>query len=65
MAKAAIHPAQVGIINTCFTPTEAERRWADQVISAFEASGSGIAQLDGVMLDAPHLARARRIARSF
>lgn len=63
-AKAAIHPAQIGIINACFAPTDAERHWADRVIAAFEASGSGIAQLDGVMLDAPHLARARRIARS-
>jgi citrate lyase subunit beta/citryl-CoA lyase len=60
-AKAAIHPAQVGVINGCFTPTEAERDWARRVIEAFERSVSGVAQLDGVMLDAPHLAQARRI----
>jgi len=31
------------------------------VVGALEASGSGVAQLDGVMLDAPHLAQAKRI----
>lgn len=60
-AKAAIHPAQVEIINARFTPTEAERQWAQRVIAAFEAGGSGVAQLDGMMLDAPHLTQARRI----
>jgi citrate lyase subunit beta / citryl-CoA lyase len=60
-AKAAIHPTQVEVINARFTPTEAERQWAQRVIAAFESSGSGVAQLDGMMLDAPHLTQARRI----
>jgi citrate lyase subunit beta / citryl-CoA lyase len=60
-AKAAIHPAQVEIINARFTPTEAERQWAQRVVAAFESSDSGVAQLDGMMLDAPHLTQARRI----
>ena len=60
-AKAAIHPAQVDIINRCFTPTDAERLWAERVLAAFDASGTGVAQLDGMMLDAPHQAQARRI----
>jgi citrate lyase subunit beta/citryl-CoA lyase len=60
-AKAAIHPAQVDIINACFTPTEAEREWATRVIAAFAGSTAGAVQLDGVMLDAPHLTQARRI----
>lgn len=64
-AKAAIHPAQVEIINASFTPTEAERARAARVIAAFEASGTNVIQLDGVMLDAPHLAQARRIMSSF
>lgn len=62
-AKAAIHPAQVPIINTRFTPTDDERRWAERVVAAFAAGGSNVVQLDGVMLDAPHLAQARRILR--
>jgi citrate lyase subunit beta/citryl-CoA lyase len=60
-AKAAIHPSQIAVINTCFTPTESERDWALRVIAAFEANRTGVLQLDGVMLDAPHLAQARRI----
>jgi citrate lyase subunit beta/citryl-CoA lyase len=60
-AKAAIHPSQIELINACFTPTDAERDWAMRVIAAFEQSPNGVLQLDGVMLDAPHLAQARRI----
>jgi citrate lyase subunit beta / citryl-CoA lyase len=62
-AKVAIHPSQVEIINRSFTPTEAERAWAQRVIDAFRAK-AGVVQLDGVMLDAPHLAQARRIMAS-
>jgi len=60
-AKAAIHPSQVAIINRAFSYTEAERDWAQRVVNALEASGSGVVQIDGVMIDAPHLAQARRI----
>jgi citrate lyase subunit beta/citryl-CoA lyase len=63
-AKAAIHPAQVGVINQRFTPTELERGWAERVLAAFAASDTGVVQIDGVMLDAPHLAQARRIIAS-
>ena len=60
-AKAAIHPNQIAVINAAFTPTEAERAWAGRVVAALEASQSGVTQIDGVMIDAPHLAQARRI----
>jgi citrate lyase subunit beta / citryl-CoA lyase len=60
-AKVAIHPSQVDIINRCFTPTDEERQWAERVIAAFESGAKGAVQLDGVMLDAPHLTQARRI----
>lgn len=63
-AKVAIHPSQVDIINGCFTPTQDERRWAERVIAAFEAGAKGVVQLDGLMLDAPHLTQARRIMAS-
>jgi citrate lyase subunit beta/citryl-CoA lyase len=64
-AKAAIHPSQIEVINRCFTPTEDERRRAERIIAAFEGSANGAVQLDGVMLDAPHLTQARRIMASF
>jgi citrate lyase subunit beta/citryl-CoA lyase len=60
-AKAAIHPSQIPIINQAFTYTQAERDWAQRIVAALEASGSGVVQIDGVMIDAPHLAQARRI----
>jgi len=58
----AIHPAQVGIINDGFTPTEAEVAHARAVIDAFAANpGVGALKLDGKMIDRPHLAQAQRI----
>jgi citrate lyase subunit beta/citryl-CoA lyase len=58
----AIHPAQVPIINAAFGSSEEEISWARRVIEAFAAApGAGVVQLDGQMLDAPHLIRATRI----
>jgi citrate lyase subunit beta/citryl-CoA lyase len=54
VGKAAIHPDQVDIINQAFTPTESQLNWARRVVAAFEASGAGVAALDGRMLDRPH-----------
>jgi citrate lyase subunit beta/citryl-CoA lyase len=60
-AKAAIHPAQIATINRAFSATDAERDWARRVIAALHDGALGAAQLDGTMVDAPHLAQARRI----
>ncbi len=60
-AKAAIHPDQIAIINAAFAPSDAERTWAEQVVKAFGEAKSGVAVLNGSMLDAPHLKRAERI----
>ncbi|MEH3120850.1 MAG: CoA ester lyase [Sphingomonas phyllosphaerae] len=58
----AIHPAQVATINAAFTPTDAQVAHARAVVAAFEASpGAGVLQLDGKMIDAPHLVQARRL----
>lgn len=57
----AIHPDQVAIINTAFTPSEAELAHAQAVVAAFEASpGAGALSLDGRMIDRPHLLQAQR-----
>lgn len=65
LGKLAIHPAQVEVINTCFQPGEAEVEWARRVVDLFEASPEeGVLELDGVMLDRPHLLQARRILGS-
>jgi citrate lyase subunit beta/citryl-CoA lyase len=58
----AIHPAQVPVINAAFAPSADEIAWAGRVVEAFAASpSSGALQVDGKMLDAPHLKLARRI----
>ena len=56
----AIHPTQVPVINACFTPSSAEIEDAHRVIDAF-AAGVGVVNLDGKMLDAPHLKSAHRL----
>ncbi|HEY9011906.1 MAG TPA: CoA ester lyase [Devosia sp.] len=55
-----IHPSGVPILNDAFTPTETELDWARRVIEAAEKSDAAFA-LDGRMVDAPVIARARRI----
>ncbi len=60
--KIAIHPDQVDIINTGYSPDEEEIRHARAVLAAFEqAGGAGTVQLDGKMLDKPHLTQAQRV----
>ncbi len=58
----AIHPAQIAAINVGFTPSESEIAEARAIVSAFSASeGAGALQLDGKMIDAPHLKQARAL----
>jgi citrate lyase subunit beta/citryl-CoA lyase len=57
----AIHPAQVEVINTAFTPSAAELAHARAVVAAFAASPqAGALSLDGRMIDRPHLVQAQR-----
>lgn len=58
----AIHPSQVEPINHAFTPDAAEIAWAEKVVAAFATSpDTGVIQIDGRMLDLPHLKLAKRI----
>jgi citrate lyase subunit beta / citryl-CoA lyase len=58
----AIHPSQVPIINSAFAPSQAELDWAKRVVDVFnQHPGAGVLSLDGKMVDAPHLAQARRL----
>lgn len=59
--KIAIHPAQVPIIHEGFRPSDEEAAHAKRVIAAFASDNEGVASLDGVMLDLPHLKQARNI----
>ena len=58
----AIHPAQIGPINTAFTPSAEEIAHARAVVQAFaDNPGAGTIAIDGAMLDRPHLALAERL----
>ena len=60
--KMAIHPAQVAVINECFSPGDEEIERARKVLKAFEeAGGAGTVGLEGKMLDRPHLKQAQRL----
>ena len=60
--KLAIHPAQVETINRAFTPSAEEVAHAERIVALFEANpGAGVLELDGAMVDIPHLVQARKI----
>ncbi len=62
VAKMAIHPAQVPVINEAFTPSPEALARAQAVVDAFAADpGVGVVGVDGEMLDRPHLKRAERV----
>ncbi|WP_423368705.1 HpcH/HpaI aldolase/citrate lyase family protein [Burkholderia sp. LMG 32019] len=59
-----IHPAQVPILNRAFAPTDDETRAAQTLVDAYEAArtdGLGALRVDGKMVDAPAVERARRV----
>jgi citrate lyase subunit beta/citryl-CoA lyase len=63
IGKSLIHPGQIETINEVFSPSAAEVSHAQRVVSAFEGArskGHGAVALDGKMLDAPIVDRARR-----
>ncbi|WP_293872792.1 MULTISPECIES: CoA ester lyase [unclassified Sphingomonas] len=58
----AIHPAQVAAINAAFSPGADALAEAERIVAAFAAHpGAGALQLDGRMVDAPHLKQARAL----
>jgi (3S)-malyl-CoA thioesterase len=60
--KTLIHPAQLDVANAAFTPTADEIDLATRQIEAFEGAvkdGSGIAVLDGKIVEILHVATAR------
>ncbi|WP_294324547.1 CoA ester lyase [uncultured Sphingomonas sp.] len=58
----ALHPAQVAPINAAFTPSVEAVARAQAIVDAFAANPqAGALQVDGRMVDAPHLKQARRI----
>ena len=59
-AKLCIHPLQVAVVNSAFSPSGAELDWARRVLAAVEAAGGGVVSLDGRMVDGPVVRLAQR-----
>jgi citrate lyase subunit beta/citryl-CoA lyase len=61
-AKTAIHPNQLEVINTEFSPKESDILWAKEIIKLSETNkDKGSFQYLGKMIDKPIIARAKRI----
>ncbi len=62
--KQIIHPAQVGPVQTAFTPSPEAIAHAKRIVDTFEASqakGAGAYALDGKMIDRPLLKNAQKV----
>jgi citrate lyase subunit beta/citryl-CoA lyase len=59
--KLCIHPSQLQVVADVFGPSDAQRDWARRVLAA-AVDREGVFVLDGEMVDAPVLSRARWIA---
>lgn len=62
--KSLIHPAQIDVANTVFSPSEDAIELAKRQIAAFDAAqaeGKGIAVLDGKIVENLHIVTARKI----
>lgn len=62
--KTLIHPKQIELCNTVFSPAPAEVDWARAVIAAFalpDNQGKGAIRVEGKMAELLHLAQAERL----
>jgi citrate lyase subunit beta / citryl-CoA lyase len=61
-----IHPRQVRVVHEAFAPADKEMEQAQRILAAFDeatAAGSGVVAVDGRMVDAPVVERARQTLR--
>jgi citrate lyase subunit beta / citryl-CoA lyase len=56
-----VHPAIVPLLNQSFLPSAEQLQWARKVVEAAKDNPAGAFSVDGSMVDAPVLARARRL----
>ena len=58
--KAAIHPTQVAVIQTAYSPGADEVAWARRIIAAYEQQSAGVLLVDGKLIERPVIAAALR-----
>ena len=59
--KAAIHPRQIPVINSIFSPTPEQVEKARRIVAAFAEHGSGLLVVDGELIERPVLRSMHRI----
>ena len=65
---ACIHPAQVAVLNSAFTPSPQRVERARKIVAAYDAAlalGLGAISLDGRMIDVPIAQRARALLAAY
>ena len=62
--KLCIHPSQLAIVNSAFSPSPEAIRWAQQVVRASETKGVGAIVVEGRMVDRPVILAAKRIVQT-
>ena len=61
--KLCIHPRQVPIVRSIFASDAGEKDWARAVLDGYEFNEGNVFILDGQMIDAPLVTRARRLLK--
>ncbi len=61
IGKSCIHPSQIALANEIFRPTEQEIAFAQRVVEAASQADAGAFTVDGRMVDAPFIKRARAV----
>ena len=62
--KMTIHPTQVPVVNSAFTPDSDQVDWAERVLTARDearSEGRGVFTVDGEMIDAPLVTQAETV----
>ncbi len=59
--KACLHPTNVNIVNSTFSPTVDQIAHAEHVIALYDQSPNGLAVLDGKLIDKPVIRSMQRI----
>lgn len=60
-AKLCIHPRQVAAVHAAARPSDSEVEWATRIMGSGDPVGGSATAIDGQMVDAPVIERARRI----
>jgi citrate lyase subunit beta/citryl-CoA lyase len=59
--KTLIHPKTIETANRIFAPSDSELAWSRRVIDGFSAARSGVAVIDGKLVEQLHVDNAKRI----